>query len=107
MDGPAFDHAAADSGRQMLALVEAEVGSLLELLPLPVLVTSDDGAVLRANPQAAALLGCPDGRLVGQHIDHLLQPGNFSVRMTTLCHQTDAMRLYVLADVTSPGWARD
>ena len=48
MDGPAFDQAAGDGGRQMLALVEA------------------------------------------------------SVRMTTLCHQSDAVRLYVLADLTSP-----
>jgi PAS domain-containing protein len=103
MDGPAFEQAPADSGRQMLALVEAEVGSLLELLPVPVVVTSGDGAVLRANPSAAALLGCPDGRLVGQHIDHLLQSGTFSVHMTTLCHQTDAVRLYVLADLASPG----
>ena len=102
MDGPAFDQAAGDGGREMLALVEAEVGSLVELLPVPVLVTSGDGAVLRANPHAAALLGCPDKGLVGQHIDHLLQPGNFSVRMTTLCHQSEAVRLYVLADLTSP-----
>ena len=63
MDWPAYEPA-ADGAHEMLALVEAEVGSLVELLPAAVLVTSSDGAVLRANASAAALLGRPDG-LVG------------------------------------------
>ena len=38
-------------------MVEAEVGSLVELLPAPVLVTTEAGNVLRANPAAAVALG--------------------------------------------------
>ena len=106
MDWPAYEPA-ADGAHEMLALVEAEVGSLVELLPVAVLVTSGDGAVLRANASAAALLGRPDG-LVGQHIDHILERRNLSVRVKTLCHEADAVRLYVLGDgpreVGSPGW---
>ena len=98
MDWPAYEPAAADGAHEMLALVEAEVGSLVELLPVAVLVTSGDGAVLRANASAAALLGRPDG-LVGQHIDHILERRNLSVRVKTLSHKADAVRLYVLGDV--------
>ena len=38
MDWPAYEPA-ADGAHEMLALVEAEVGSLVELLPVAVLVT--------------------------------------------------------------------
>jgi PAS domain-containing protein len=109
MDWPGFEQAGADSGHEMLALVEAEVGPLVEHLPVPILVTSGDGAVLSVNPPAAALLGCAAG-LVGQHVDRILEPRNLSARMTTLCHEADAVRLYVLADrpgeVASPAWSR-
>ena len=41
-------------------------------------------------------------------IDHILERRNFSVRVKTLCHEADAVRLYVLGDgpreVGSPGW---
>ena len=82
--------------RQLLAMVEAEVGSLLEVLPVPVLVTSDRGVVLRANPAAGFALGLPEEALVGQCVGELLRQGRVSARVRTLCHAGQSMRLYVL-----------
>jgi PAS domain S-box-containing protein len=77
-------------------MVEAEVGSLLELLPVPVLVTTETGAVLRANPAAGVALGLSETALVGKQIDDLLQPRSLCARVRTLCHQQQVLRLYVL-----------
>jgi PAS domain S-box-containing protein len=77
-------------------MVEAEVGSLLELLPVPVVVTSETGAVLRANPAAGVALGSAEDVLVGKHIDDLLRHSGLSARVRTLCHADEALRLYVL-----------
>jgi PAS domain-containing protein len=86
----------SNDGRQLLAMVEAEVGSLVELLPAPVLVTSEAGTVLRANPAAAVALGVAEESLVGKLIEDLLRQLGVSVRVRTLCHSGEVLRLYVL-----------
>lgn len=82
--------------RQLLAMVEAEVGSLLELLPVPVLVTSETGTVLRANPAAGVALGYAEEAVVGKAVDELLRHRGLSARVRTLSHDDNVMRLYVL-----------
>jgi PAS domain-containing protein len=86
----------SNDGRQLLAMVEAEVGSLVELLPAPVLVTTEAGTVLRANPAAAVALGVTEESLVGKVIEDLLRQLGVSVRVRTLCHSGEVLRLYVL-----------
>jgi PAS domain-containing protein len=82
--------------RQLLAMVEAEVGSLLEMLPVPVLVTSEAGTVLRANPAAGVALGVSEELLLGRCIDELLVQRGCKARVRTLCHASQVLRLYVL-----------
>jgi PAS domain S-box-containing protein len=77
-------------------MVEAEVGSLVELLPAPVLVTTEAGSVLRANPAAAVALGVTEESLLGKDIHDLLRQLGASVRVRTLCHSGEVLRLYVL-----------
>jgi PAS domain-containing protein len=93
---PALRVVSSYESRQLLAMVEAEVGSLLELLPVPVLVTSDAGIVLRANPAAGVALGFSEETLVGKAIDELLRHSEMSARVRTLCHADEVLRLYVL-----------
>ena len=82
--------------RQWLAMVEAEVGSLLEMLPVAVLVTSAHGIVLRANPAAGVALGISEAALVGCRINDLLPRDGLSARVRTLQHDGEVLRLYVL-----------
>lgn len=77
-------------------MVEAEVGSLFELLPAPVLVTTEAGIVSRANSAAAVALGVTTESLVGKLIGDLLGQLGVSVRVRTLCHSGEVLRLYVL-----------
>lgn len=93
---PALRLLKSSETRQLLAMVEAEVGSLLELLPVPVLVTSETGTVLRANPAAGIALGYPEEAVVGKPIDELLERRGLSARVRTLSHADNVMRLYVL-----------
>jgi PAS domain-containing protein len=86
----------SSDSRQLLAMVEAEVGSLVELLPAPVLVTTQAGRVLRANPAAAVALGMTEQALVGLVIGDLLSQLGVSARVRTLCHSGEVLRLYVL-----------
>ena len=86
----------SDDSRQLLAMVEAEVGSLLELLPVPVLVTSEAGTVLRANTAAGVALGLAVDSVVGKPVDDLLRHSGMSARVRTLSHADDVLRLYVL-----------
>lgn len=46
-----------DEDHLTLALVEAHVGALMEVLPIALLVASADGEVLRANATAMELFG--------------------------------------------------
>ena len=77
-------------------MVEAEVGSLLELLPVPVLVTSQTGTVLRVNPAAGVALGLSPDALVGKQVDDVLRHSHLSARVRTLSHANEVLRLYVL-----------
>lgn len=80
---------------QMLAMVEAEVGSLVEVLPVPIIVTSEAGYILRANAEAGAFLDLPES-LVGKHIQDVLRAQAVSVRMRRLDHYGSGLHLYVL-----------
>ncbi len=77
-------------------MVEAEVGSLPEMLPVPVLVTSDRGVVMRANPAAGVAFGLPEDALVGRCVGELLRERRLSARVRSLCHAGQSLRLYVL-----------
>jgi len=91
--------ASLDGTRLTLALVEAHVGSLLEVLPVAVVVTSPFGEILRANETAVDLLEDPLG-LVGQFISPVLDAARrkrpLIVRLRWLRHQGEVLRLYVL-----------
>ncbi len=86
---------ACDQTDQLLAMIEAEIGPLVELLPVPLLVTSESGEVLRANGVAGAFLDSAEG-LIGKHIDAVLGRQPISVHMTTLSHEGHTVRLYAL-----------
>ncbi len=76
-------------------MVEAEIGSLLDFLPVPLLVTSESGEVVRANTAAGILLGAFD-TLIGRRVDDVLRGRAISVRVRTLSHSVQVLRLYVL-----------
>ncbi|HET6317363.1 MAG TPA: PAS domain-containing protein [Chloroflexota bacterium] len=104
-----------DGEHLTLALVEAQVGSLLEVLPIALLVTSADGEVLRANTAAVDLFGTRR-QLVGASIHSLLpfMPESdtlesirgaiystnrirpVDVRLRHLQHSGEVVRLYVI-----------
>ena len=91
--------AALDGPNLTLALVEAQVGSLVEVLPIAVLVTSPFGEILRANEAAVGLLGNPLP-LVGQFVSEVLEAVRrkrpIKVRLRWLRHEGEVLRLYVL-----------
>jgi PAS domain-containing protein len=82
-----------------LALVEAQVGSLVEVLPVAVLVTASNGEILRANDAAVELLGNPLP-LVGQSIVGVCEFARrrraLEVHVRWLRHEDDVLRLYVI-----------
>jgi hypothetical protein len=86
---------------ELRAIVEAEVGSLFELLPVPLLVTSETGDVLRANAAAGVFMDSRE-TLVGKRIDELIGGQAISVQMRLLCGERHARRLYVLQHAPQP-----
>src|SRR3981189_2853585 len=82
-----------------LALVEAQVGSLVEVLPVAVLVTASNGKILRANDAAVELLENPSP-LVGQVVVDVLEFARrrrpLEVHVCWLRHEDDVLRLYVI-----------
>jgi PAS domain-containing protein len=88
-----------DGPRLTLALVEAQVGSLVEVLPVAVLVTASNGEILRANDAAVELLGNPSP-LVGQVIVEALEVARrirpLEVHVRWLRHEDEVLRLYVI-----------
>jgi hypothetical protein len=64
--GPHYDH-----GHQLLAMVEAEVGPLIELLPVPILVTAGMGraGLLLLNRCAQTQRSEADHRARTLHVD--------------------------------------
>jgi PAS domain-containing protein len=114
---------AVDDCRLTLALVEAQVGSLVDVLPVGLLVTSASGEILRANQVATELLGHalplvglqvtrvlpfisdlePDGNervwpksVRGAILTATGQIHPLDVRLRWLRHAGDVLRLYVL-----------
>ncbi len=84
-----------DAPRLALALVEAQVGSLVDVLPVAVLVADKHGRVLRANDAALELFEQP--LLVGRRIDDVLRnPERLEVRQRCLANAEDVLRLFVI-----------
>ena len=87
-----------DGASLTLALVEAQVGSLVDVLPVAVLVTSPTGEILRANAAACELL--ESASLVGQSVTKTLAVAvgerALTVRVRWLRHEADVLRLYVI-----------
>jgi PAS domain-containing protein len=87
-----------DGASLTLALVEAQVGSLLDVLPVALLVTSPTGEILRANAAAIELL--EDPALVGQSVRAMLEvperESTLKIRVRLLRHEQDVLRLYVI-----------
>jgi PAS domain-containing protein len=90
--------ASADEPQQLLALVEAQTGSLLELLPVALMVTSASGQILRVNSAATELLEC-DSDVTGLGVDAVLANRDLAVRVRVLRHKTESIRLYVLQPI--------
>jgi PAS domain-containing protein len=88
-----------DDPRLTLAVVEAHVGSLVDVLPVALLVTSSSGEIVRANAAAIELLRNPLP-LVGQAVASVLEVARrrraLEVRVRWLRHEDDALRLYVI-----------
>jgi PAS domain-containing protein len=88
-----------DGPRLTLALVEAHVGALVEVLPVAVLVTGPFGDILRANEAASDLLGNPLP-LVGQFVSAVLDEARrklpLRVHLRWLRHEGEMLRLYVI-----------
>jgi PAS domain-containing protein len=88
-----------DGARLTLALVEAQVGSLVDVLPVAVLVTSSSGEILRANGAAVELLDHPRP-LVGEAVTRVVglarRARALEVSVRWLRHEDDALRLYVI-----------
>ena len=87
-----------DGASLSLALVEAQVGSLLDVPPVALLVTSPTGEILRANAAAIELL--EDPALVGQSVRAALEvperESTLKIRVRLLRHEQDVLRLYVI-----------
>jgi nitrogen-specific signal transduction histidine kinase len=94
--------ARSDQSQQVVAIVEAEVGSLLELLPVPLLVTSESGQILRANTAARLFLDSSE-TLTGKRVDNILHQQAISARVTTLSHGGYVVRLYALQHPSAIG----
>jgi PAS domain-containing protein len=108
-----------DAQRLTLALVEAQVGSLVDVLPVALLVTTADGEILRANGLATDLFGEHRAK-TGEHVTALLpfladdldtigavRGAIYScntirpvdVRLRRLQHDGEVLRLYVIHEV--------
>ena len=85
---------ALDVPRVALALVEAQVGSLVDVLPVAILVADRHGQVLRANKAAFEVL--EQAVLVGCSIDDVLRRQSVEVRQRYLVHADDVLRLFVV-----------
>jgi PAS domain-containing protein len=83
-----------------LALVEAHIGSLVDVLPVALLVASPTGEIMRANASAAELLDNP--ALVGQSVAAALEVAEreslLRVRVRWLRHEDEVLMLYVIHD---------
>jgi PAS domain-containing protein len=95
MLGAVMETAANDVSQMTLALVEAQVGSLVDFLPVALLIADAEGAILRANRAAHELLES-GGPLVGQWVSDVLLGQEFDVRQRWLRHDEDVLRLYVI-----------
>jgi PAS domain-containing protein len=97
---PAMTPAVLDAPRLTLALVEAQVGSLVDVLPVALLVASPNGEILRANAAAVELLDNP--ALVGQSVAAALEVAErdslLKVRVRWLQHEDQVLTLYVIHD---------
>ena len=107
-----------DSHRLTLALFEAQVGSLVYVLPVALLISTAEGEILRANAAAVELFG-PRRSLVGLAVRTVLpfmddvdtvrsvRGAIFSNdritpvdgRLRRLQHDGDVLRLYVIHEV--------
>src|SRR5579859_1728991 len=96
---PAMPPAPLDGPHLTLALVEAQVGSLVDVLPVALLVTTSRGVILRANAPAVELFDNP-APLVGQSVVAALELAERSrrlkIRLRLLRHADEVLRLYVI-----------
>ncbi|HEY3061319.1 MAG TPA: PAS domain-containing protein [Chloroflexota bacterium] len=107
-----------DGHRLTLALFEAQVGSLVEVLPVALLVTSADGEILRANAAAHGLFGTlrtsrgaqvqcllpfmDDADTIGSIRGAIYSGGRIrpvDVRLRKLQHDGDMLRVYVIHEI--------
>jgi PAS domain-containing protein len=85
-----------DDAHAALALVEAQVGPLFDVLPVPLLLADDRGVVQRVNGSATALLG-EAGSLIGRFVFEVLPLDvDVQTRRTHLRDQFQELWLYAL-----------
>jgi PAS domain-containing protein len=96
---PGMPLAPLDGPHLSLALVEAQVGSLVDVLPVALLVTTSTGEILRANAAAIDLFDHPVA-LVGQSASAVLELAErrrrLRFRLRLLRHEDEILRLYVI-----------
>jgi PAS domain-containing protein len=96
---PGMAPAPLDGPHLSLALVEAQVGSLVDVLPVALLVTTSSGEILRANAAAVELFDDP-APLVGQAVTVALELAErhrpLRLRLRLLRHEDEVLRLYVI-----------
>jgi PAS domain S-box-containing protein len=106
------------SGTLITALVDrlqeksAQLGSLFDQSPLPVVVMDEDGRVLRVNPEFTRVFGYSAQETLGQQLSHLIAPGELGQELSstaelasedrrreieTVRQRKDGSRLHVLA----------
>ena len=85
----------AEASQQLLAMIEAELGSLLDFLPAPLLVTSDRGKILRANRAAVLFLDMSES-LVDKRLEDVVCSQAVDVTVTVLRHERTVVRLCAL-----------
>lgn len=87
--------ASAEPSRELLAIIEAELGALLDFLPVPLLVTSESGKILRANRAAVVFLERTTS-IIDKPLAVAIGTQSIDVTTTTLRHERTTLRLCAL-----------
>ena len=85
----------SDPTQEVLAIIEAELGALLDFLPAPLLVTSEAGEILRANRAAVLFLDCAES-IIHKPINAVVGAQSIDVSVTVVRHERTVLRLCAL-----------
>jgi PAS domain-containing protein len=89
------DSRTSDANQQLLAIIEAELGSLLDFVPVPLLVTSSTGEILRANRAALLFLDLGES-VLHKRVKDVVSSQAIDMLVTVLRHEHTVVRLCAL-----------